>query len=124
MVNSILLYLGAFLTFMWGVAHLFPTRNVVRDFGNISEDNRNIITMEWIVEGVSLIFLGILTAVTTFIDPNGSSTKVIMFVIAAELITLAIVSLFTGFKVKFLPFKLCPVILLVSAGLILTGAII
>jgi hypothetical protein len=30
MPNQIFLYLGAFFTFAWGVAHLFPTRSVVR----------------------------------------------------------------------------------------------
>ncbi len=50
MINQILAYIGAGLTTLWGVAHLFPTKNVVADFGDISEDNRHIITMEWIVE--------------------------------------------------------------------------
>jgi hypothetical protein len=39
-------------------------------------------------------------------------------------VALALVSLFTGFKVHFLPFKLCPVIFTVSAALILLGAMV
>ena len=58
MVNIVLLYVGAGLTAIWGIAHLFPTSSVVKGFGEISADNKNIITMEWIVEGVSLIFIG------------------------------------------------------------------
>ena len=47
MLNQILLYLGAFFTFAWGVAHLFPTnKSVVKGFGDISQDNKRIITME------------------------------------------------------------------------------
>jgi hypothetical protein len=61
--NSILLYLGAALTTLWGISHLFPTGNVVKGFGAISADNRHIITMEWINEGVTLIFTGVLVAV-------------------------------------------------------------
>jgi hypothetical protein len=38
------------------------------------------------------------------------------------LVVLAVVSLFTGFKVAFLPFRLCPVIFGVSAALIVWGA--
>jgi hypothetical protein len=34
-LNQILLYLGAFFLFAWGVAHLFPTKSVVRGFGEI-----------------------------------------------------------------------------------------
>ncbi len=58
MINIVLLCIGAGLTAIWGIAHLFPTSSVVKGFGEISADNKNIITMEWIVEGVSLIFIG------------------------------------------------------------------
>jgi hypothetical protein len=124
MLNSILLYTGAFFTFMWGIAHLIPTKNVVRDFGKISEDNRNIITMEWIVEGVSLIFIGIFTAVITLVNTDKSVARILYLLIVTELIILALVSLFTGFKVKFLPFKLCPIIFLFSAALITLGGFV
>jgi hypothetical protein len=41
--------------------------------------------------------------------------------LAPALVVLAIVSTFTGFKVKFLPFRLCPAIFTGSATLILAG---
>ncbi len=66
-MGIVLLYLGAALTAIWGISHLMPTKNVVAGFGNISDDNRHIITMEWIVEGVSLIFIGVLVAAVTFV---------------------------------------------------------
>jgi len=124
MINLVLLYLGAALTGLWGIAHLFPTRSVVKGFGDISLDNQHIITMEWIVEGVSLIFIGVLVAVVTVIDPASIVSKAVYLVSALALIVLASVSLFTGFKVNFLPFKLCPVIFTVSAVLILLGSIL
>lgn len=124
MINLVLLYLGAALTGLWGIAHLFPTRSVVKGFGDISLDNQRIITMEWIVEGVSLIFIGVLVAVVTVIDPASVVSKAVYLVSALALIVLASVSLFTGFKVNFLPFKLCPVIFTVSAVLILLGSIL
>ena len=119
----ILLYLGAGLTILWGIAHLIPTKNVVNDFGNISQDNRHIITMEWIIEGVSLIFMGVLVAVVTIINPNTLVSNAVYIISVIGLLVLAIVALFTGFKVKFLPFKLCPFILTISAVLILIGAL-
>ena len=67
--------------------------------------------MEWIVEGVSLILVGALVAVVTFIDPKDAVSKAVYIVSTIGLLTLALVSLFTGFKVRFLPFKLCPFIL-------------
>jgi hypothetical protein len=66
MVDLIILYLGAALTALWGIAHLFPTKSVVEGFGDISIDNKRIITMEWIVEGVSLFFMGLLVATCIF----------------------------------------------------------
>jgi hypothetical protein len=72
MNGAVLSYLGSFLVFGWGVAHLFPTADVVHGFGEISPDNRRIITMEWIIEGVALVFIGVLVAFVTYLD-SGSS---------------------------------------------------
>ena len=123
-MQIILLFLGAGLTVIWGISHLIPTRNVVAGFGDIGHDNRQIITMEWIVEGVSLILVGVLVAVVTFIDPKAAVSRAVYIVSTIGLLTLALVSLFTGFKVEFLPFKLCPFILTVSAVLVISGALV
>jgi hypothetical protein len=122
-MQSILLYVGGALTALWGITHLFPTKSIVAGFGDISDDNRHIITMEWIVEGVSLIFIGVLVALVTAVDPNTAVSDSVYISSAICLLVLAAVSLFTGFKVAFLPFKLCPVIFAVSAVLILVGAL-
>jgi hypothetical protein len=124
MTNQILLYIGGGLCSIWGIAHLFPTRNVVNDFGEISEDNKHIITMEWIVEGVSLIFIGILVGVVTVIDHSSTLARAVYWVSVAELNILSVVSLFTGFKVDFLPFKLCPLIFTGSSILIVLGMLL
>ena len=124
MINLVLLYIGAALTTLWSVAHLFPTSSVVKGFGAISADNKNIITMEWIVEGVSLIFIGALVALVTIINPVDSVSTAVYVLSAIGLIVLALVSLFTGFKVKFLPFRLCPIIFTASAILILIGGLL
>jgi hypothetical protein len=123
-MQIILLFLGAGLTAIWGISHLIPTKNVVAGFGDISRDNRQIITMEWIVEGVSLILVGALVAVVTFIDPKAAVSRAVYIVSTIGLLTLALVSLFTGFKVRFLPFKLCPFILTISAVLVISGALV
>jgi len=124
MINLVLLFMGAALTALWGITHLFPTGSVVKGFGTLSADNKNIITMEWIVEGVSLIFIGILVAIVTTIDHQNSVSTAVYFLSSSGLIVLALVSLFTGFKVKFLPFRLCPFIFTASAVLILIGGLL
>jgi hypothetical protein len=121
MPNQLLLYIGAAITLLWGVAHLFPTASVVKGFGDITADNKNIITMEWIIEGVALIFIGVIVAGVTIIDPTNNVSVFVYFASSAVLIVLAVVSLFTGFKVNFLPFKLCPFLFTLSAILIFLG---
>ena len=121
MVNQLLLYIGAAITALWGIAHLFPTASVIKEFGNISVDNKNIITMEWITEGVALIFIGVIVAGVTFIEAKNNVSEFIYISSAAVLIVLAVVSLFTGFKVSFLPYKLCPFIFIIAVVLILVG---
>jgi hypothetical protein len=124
MVNLAFLYLGAAFTVLWGVSHLLPTRSVVKGFGTISLDNQRIITMEWIIEGVLLIFIGVLVAMVTIIDTTNSVSTAVYLLSAIGLLVLALVSLFTGFKIKFLPFRLCPVIFTVSATLIVIGGLL
>ncbi len=124
MINLVLLFVGAALSALWGISHLFPTSSVVKGFGTISTDNKHIITMEWIVEGFSLIFIGFLVAIVTLIDHQGPVSTAVYLLSASGLIVLALISLFTGFKVKFLPFKLCPFIFTASAVLIFIGWIL
>jgi hypothetical protein len=54
MFSLTLIYLGAAILFVWGVAHIIPTRNVVAGFGPLSEDNRINITMKWVAERLVL----------------------------------------------------------------------
>ena len=120
-MHTVFFFLSGTLTIIWGIAHLFPTKNVVKNFGDISIDNKRIITMEWIIEGISLIFIGMLTILITAIDRSLFLSHILYATIIGILVTLSIVSFFTGFRVKFLPYKLCPVIFLTSAILILLG---
>ena len=124
MTNQVLLYLGSSFLFIWGAAHLFPTRSVVKGFGDISPDNRRIITMEWIIEGLALMFIAAVVASVTYFDYASAISRTVYWLSFVMLNTLSIVSLFTGFKVNFLPYKLCPVIFTTASVLIVTGSYI
>ena len=78
--------------------------------------------MEWISEGVALISTSVFVAAVTAVDPEATVSSVVYAVAIGTLIVFVIVSLFTGFKVAFLPFRLCPFIFCVSAALIAWGA--
>ena len=124
MTPQILLYTGAALTIVWGIAHLFPTKSVVKGFGDISIDNKRIITMEWITEGVALILIGVLVGAVTLVDSANEVSTVVYAVSVCGLLALALVSLFTGFRVNFLPYRLCPFIFTASAALIFIGGLL
>jgi len=123
-VRKVLVIIGGSLSILWGIAHLIPTGSVVEGFGAISVDNQRIITMEWINEGLTLLFLGILVIlVTAFSYSNLKSRRIVYISAAVMLIAMAVLSLFTGAQIDFIPYRLCPVIFTVSAVLILQGAL-
>lgn len=119
-----LIIIAAIITIGWGIAHLIPTKNVVKGFGDISVDNKRIITMEWIIEGVALIFIGAQVGLTTIIDPTHAVSIGVYGISVCGLLVLALVSLFTGFRISFLPFRLCPFIFTASAVLIFIGGLL
>jgi hypothetical protein len=122
MLGQILIYAGAVLLIFWGISHLFPTANVIRGFGPITRDNKRILMMEWIIEGVTLIFIGALVIGANYLGDGQeiliqwvNGTSFIM------LIVLALISSFTGARIRFLPYQLCPVIFTISGLLIFLG---
>ena len=124
MANSIVLIIGASIPILWGIAHMFPIKNVVKDFGEISEDNKNILKMEWIMEGLALIFNGLFVLIMTLFVPEQWGASLVYILSAGMLIVMTIVTLFTGFKVNFLPYKLCVPIFLTAAILYILGGFV
>ena len=122
---EILIHIGAIMVIFWGIAHLISTMGVIKNFGEISRDNRLIITMEWIMEGLTMIFIGLLIIIITLL--GGASNPVSIYVYWISIVMLfimAIVSLLTGARVNFPPYRLCPIIFTTSAILIIIGILI
>ena len=105
MANQVIIYIGGMIPLIWGIAHLFPTKSVLKGFGEISDDNKNIITMEWIIEGIALIFIGAIVIGVTIINISGTVSSFIYISSFIVLNVLSLISFFTGFRVNFLPFK-------------------
>jgi hypothetical protein len=124
MINQIFFFIAGTITFIWGIAHLFPTKSIVKGFGEISIDNRNIVAMEWIIEGIALIFIGAIVIGSAVINSNDHLAVFNYLSSAFVLFILAIISLFTGYKVNYLPFKLCPFLFSSSAILIILGLVL
>lgn len=109
----------------WGAAHIAPTRSVVKGFGEISADNKRLIIMEWIAEGLALCFIGVLVLAVTFFD--GSSDPISENVIrlsAAMLIIMAILTQLTGARTPILAIKLCPVVKTAVAAIFILGTFV
>jgi hypothetical protein len=124
-MSSILYYIGSGIICVWGIAHLIPTKNIVNGFGKITVDNRRIITMEWVAEGMTYVFLGVLVFLVTFFgDPLDSVSILIYWACAGMLIIMAVLSLFTGARTSIVPMKLCPLVKSMVAVLFILGIIL
>jgi hypothetical protein len=117
----IVIITGSILTILWGIAHIFPTGSIVRGFGDISRDNRRILRMEWLNESLTLLFVGILNMVFALVGGGAFLSVIVHLLSAVMLFAMAVLSLFTGARINFLPFRLCPVIFSVSAVLFILG---
>jgi hypothetical protein len=125
MINTVLLSVGSVVIFLWGMAHIAATSSVVNGFGELSEDNRRIITMEWIGEGLTLCFIGTVVMLASVIACSMNPLLPIVYRGSAiMLMVLAVVSTATGARTSFLPMKICPVIKTSVAVMFLLGSLL
>jgi hypothetical protein len=121
-MNDALLYFGSGIIIAWGIAHLIPTGAIVKGFGNISPDNKKIIAMETIAEGLTLVFLGVLTLlITALADSQSRPAHIVYLTSAVMLFVMALLTLLTGARTSMLPYKICPAVKSVAAILLILG---
>jgi hypothetical protein len=125
MTASLLLYTGSIITIGWGVDHIIPATKVVKGFGAISEENKIIILMEWVAEGLTLCFIGVLVLLTGILGGTANDVSRIVFRISAGmLIVLAGWTALTGARTSNIPTKICPFVLTIVAILFVIGSLI
>ena len=125
MVNETLVYIGSSLIIAWGATHLIPTRAIVNGFGDISADNKKILTMECLAEGLTLIFLGVLPLVFTILSgPQGKPADIVYLACAVMLLAMALLTLLTGARTAQIPYKICPVVKTAVAVLFILGSVL
>jgi hypothetical protein len=125
MTNEVLLYTGSTVSIVWGVAHLAPTKPVVKGFGDISLDSRRIITMEWLAEGFTLIFIGLLVLLITVLYDYSNETSILVYrASAGMLVVMAILTTLTGARTKIIPIKICPFVKIAVAILFVLGSVL
>ena len=121
-MNEILIYIGAAIIILWGIAHVIPTKAIIEGFGEISEDNKKVLAMEIIAEGLTLIFLGALPVLVSAIGDSQSLTARIVYLTSGVmLLAMAILTLATGGKTPVIWYKICPVVKTAAAVLFIFG---
>ena len=124
-MNDILLYIGSAVLIIWGIAHIIPTKNVVSGFGQISEDNKRIITMEWVAEGLALCFIGLLVMFVTVLEDSQNDVSLIVYrASAGMLIVMAAWTALTGARTSIIPIKICPFVKTIVAILFILGSLL
>jgi len=125
MLGPLLNYLASAVIIGWGVAHIVPTREVVKSLGEAAIDSRRIMEIEWVAEGLALVFIGLSTFVLTVAAGLADPVAVLVYRMnAAALIVFAVWTYLAGFKTDVLPVKLCPAVLSTAAGLIVIATIV
>ena len=125
MIANILLYAGSIIVIGWGIAHIIPAKVVVKGFGDISEDNKKFILMEWVAEGLTICFIGILVLLTGILGGMENEVSLIVFRICAGMvIVMGVWTALTGAKTSNIPTKICPYVLAVVGILFIIGSLI
>jgi hypothetical protein len=122
-MSETLASVAAGIVFTWGVSHIIPTRQVVAGFGNIDQDNRYIITMEWVAEGLSFMFVAVLIVAVTWSANTPEAAEDLVYRVASGfLITIGVWTAMTGARTKVIWFKMCPVVMSVTSGLLIAAS--
>ena len=125
MLGSILILIGCGVLFLWGIAHIFPTKMIADGFGDIGKDNRITIIMTWASEGFTMLFVGALVSLFVIIgEIDTTGGRIALWLSAGFLGFLAFWHAITGARTKVIPMKLCPFIIGTSAVMILVGSLI
>jgi hypothetical protein len=124
-LGPLLNYLASAVVIGWGVAHIVPTREVVKSLGEVAIDSRRIMEMEWVAEGLALVFIGVSTFVLTVAAGLADPVAVLVYRMnAAALVVFAAWTYLAGFQTSLLPIKLCPAVLTAAATLVVIATLV
>jgi hypothetical protein len=122
--NELLLYIGSVVIILWGIAHLIPTKAIVSGFGEISDDNKKVVTMELIAEGLTLCFLGVLVLLVTIMtDSQSEAANIVYLACAGMLVVMAVLTALTGARTPAVWYKICPAVKTIVAILFVLGTL-
>jgi hypothetical protein len=123
MDNAVLIYAGAGVAVAWGIAHALPVRHVVAGFEPLSEANRRILTMAWVSEAMTLVFIGVLALLAApVVSAGGPLGRRVCAACAGMLVVMAVWTRLTGGRTRQVGMRLCPLVKTGAAALLWAGA--
>jgi hypothetical protein len=121
---TVLAYAAGGLVALWGLAHVIPTRRVLASFDPISSDNRRVMLQEWLAEALTMWGLATIVVVVTVAGARADATEWVYRATALLLMSLAGLTALTGARTHVIWFKICPVLLTASAGLLVAASLL
>ncbi len=122
---AILAYVAAAVVAAWGVAHAVPTGQVLAGFAPITADNRRIVLQEWLAEAFTMWGVAaVVIAVTAAGGADAGARGWVYRVAAGLLVALGTLTALTGARTPVVWFKICPVLLVGSAALLVVASVL
>ena len=120
-----LAYLAAAIVAVWGIAHAIPTRQVLIGFRPITQDNRRVVLQEWMAEALTMWGLAAFIVTVTVVGGAANSiTQWVYRIAAGLLVAIAVLTSLTGARTPVIWFKICPVLQIGSAALLLAASLL
>lgn len=122
---TILASVAAALVAGWGVAHAVPTRQVLAGFEPVSANNRRVILQEWLAEALTMWGVAAMVIIATAVAGADAGVSAWIYRAAAGLLgALAVLTGLTGARTPVIWFKICPVLLTLSALLLVAASLL
>jgi hypothetical protein len=99
-----------------------PTRQVLAGFAPISRDNKRVLLQEWLAEAITMWGVAALVVTVTVVQDSAAVTHLVYRVCAVLLVTLAVLTGLTGARTAVIWFKVCPILLTISATLLVVAS--
>jgi hypothetical protein len=116
MIPSIVPYVSSLVIIVWGFIHITRTRRMVTVHEPSSVENRRILTMAWVAQGLTLIFIGLLVLGVRYIYGGCEFTYPMATLM---LLGVAAWTTFTGSRTSDRFLKMSPVVEVIVAALLL-----
>jgi hypothetical protein len=124
-VADALAYAAGVVLIAWGTAHIVATRPVLALYGELSKENSRVWVMEWVAEGLTHIFVGVLVVVITALEGASASGSTVVYMSCAVFdLVLMVWTAATGARTPYVWYRICLAVLTAVAGLLIVASLV